>query len=238
MNCVMIRKMMRILLLIVLSIPATALAQEEINQTDSDGLRHGTWKKYYPGTQQLRYQGTFEHGQEVGEFRFYCEECGDQPSVIKKFESGSDLAEVTYYTIKGQLVSRGNMRGKQRVGEWVYYHKGREQVMTREFYEAGVLHGLKTTYYPDGTVTEEINYVNGKKEGPNKFYSPEGQLLKDLNHSNDELHGPATYYDAQGGPVIKGSYKAGKKDGLWTYYAEGQLVSEERFPKPRKKKGQ
>lgn len=85
---------------------ALLVAQESFNQMDESGQRHGPWKKYYTGTKQLRYQGTFDHGKEVGEFRFYCQDCGDQPSVIKQFDKNSPEAVVSYFTPKGLLVSK------------------------------------------------------------------------------------------------------------------------------------
>ena len=203
-------------------------AQESINQMDANGKRHGVWKKTFPGTQQIRYEGTFKHGKEVGVFKFYCEECGKQPSVVSTFNDKDDSAWVQYFTIKGKLVSEGKMINKEREGEWVAYHEKSKQVMSREFYKDGKLHGKQTTYYPDGKVTEEITYVNGIKEGENLYYSPEGVLIKKLQYRN-------TYYDAFGVVVIEGNYKQGKKHGLWKYYKNGQLEMEEIYPKPLKK---
>lgn len=212
----------------------SVFAQSDVNQLDEEGKRHGSWKKYHPGTQQLRYEGQFEHGKEVGVFKFYCQECGKQPSVIKTFNEKDNISRVQYFTIKGKLVSVGNMDQKDRVGEWVYYHEKSADVMTREFYSKGKLNGTKTTYYPNGQITEELNYSNGLKQGPNKFYSPDGVLIKELMYENDQLHGPANYYDASGSLVIKGQYKKGMKNGLWTYYKDGELLSEETFPKQQK----
>ena len=210
-------------------------AQESINQMDANGKRHGVWKKTFPGSQQLRYEGTFDHGKEVGVFKFYCEECGKQPSVVSTFNDKDDSAWVQYFTVKGKLVSEGKMIDKEREGEWVAYHEKSKQVMSREFYKDGKLHGKQTTYYPDGKITEELSYVNGIKEGENLYYSPEGVLIKKLQYRNDQLEGAATYYDAFGVVVIEGNYKQGKKPGLWKDYKNGQLEMEEIYPKPLKK---
>ncbi len=210
---------------------AQGFSQNEINQVDAQGLNHGVWKKMYPGTKQLRYEGQFDHGKEVGEFKFYCEECKDKPSVIKNFSGNDGFAEVKYFTIKGKLVSEGNMKGKDRVGEWVYYHEKSKNVMTRENYVEGKLDGKKITYYPNGQVTEEIEYSNGLMNGEDNYYSPAGVLLKKLQNKDGQLHGPAFYYDAKGAVVIEGFYKDGKKHGLWKYYKNGKVVLEETYPK-------
>ncbi|MEM7185175.1 MAG: hypothetical protein AAF466_00845 [Bacteroidota bacterium] len=211
-----------------------AVAQD-VNQMDANGERHGIWKKTFPNSDQLRYEGEFDHGKEIGTFKFYCDDCGDQPMVVKNFTGKENLAEVQYFTKKGKLVSEGMMQGKDRVGLWKYYHEKSNTVMTRENYTNGKLNGVKSTYYPNGKLTEELAYEDGSREGANTYFSPEGVVLKRLQYINDQLHGPAEYFDANGNLTIKGQYIDGKKHGLWKYYKNGNLVMEETFPKPRKK---
>ncbi len=214
--------------------PGTVFAQE-INQMDEAGKRHGIWKKKFPDSDQLRYEGQFEHGKEVGTFKFYCDDCKSQPMVIKEFSPRDQVAAVRYFTKKGKLVSEGKMEGKKRIGEWMYYHEKSKSVLTREFYVKGVLEGVKTTYYTNGQVTEELNYENGLKQGENNYYAPNGVLLKKLNYDNDQLHGPAEYFDANGNTNILGQYVKGKKHGLWKYYKNGKVELEEIYPKPLRK---
>lgn len=217
------------------TISFTAISQSDINQTDAEGKRHGLWKKFYDGTSQLRYEGTFDHGKEVGEFKFFCEDCKDKPSVIKNFNSKDDIAHVKYLDKKGKTISEGKMKGHQRVGEWIIYHQKSQQPMSRENYEDGKLHGKKTTYYPNGTVTEEVEYKMGLREGENSFYSPSGILIKKLQYKADELQGPAFYFDGHGNITIEGFYKNDKKHGLWKYYQNGSVVLEETYPRKYEK---
>ncbi len=216
---------------ILLIFSINCFSQNQINQTDANGKRHGLWKKTFDNSEQLRYEGVFEHGKEIGEFKFYCEQCKKQPAVVKSFTGKDDIAEVKYFTPKGKLVSEGKMKGKDRIGEWVYYHKKSNEVMTKEFYSNGKLEGIMTTYYPNGKKTEETTYQNGTKEGLNNYYSYEGILLKKLLYKDDKLHGSASYYNSQGKILHEGSYKNGRKDGLWKNYEDGKLISEESFPK-------
>lgn len=211
--------------------PSSAIGQKSINQFDDRGQRHGIWKKYYEGSDQLRYEGQFEHGREVGTFKFYCGECKDQPMVIKEFTNDGKTAKTSYYTVKGKLVSQGEMAHKDRAGEWLFYHEISQQVMSREHYRKGLLHGKKTTYYSNGNKTEELNYIDGKIHGPAYYYGPNGELLKELNFVDDELYGKALYYDARGNVVIRGNYKQGAKHGLWEYFDNGNKVMEETYPK-------
>lgn len=224
---------MRVLLLILLTVVTSQKGfSQEFNQFDENNKRHGVWQKYFPGTQQLRYEGKFDHGKEVGTFKFYCEECKTQPMVVKEFSSKDNSALVRYYTIKGKLVSEGRMEGKKRIGEWVYYHEKSNEIMSRETYLDDKLHGKKYTYYPNGKVTEEISYEHGLMQGENLYYGPDGVLLKKLNYLDNELNGEALYYDAMGNITIKGHYKKGRKHGLWQYFKNGKVTLEETYPKP------
>lgn len=213
-----------------------SLAAQEINLLDDAGKRHGIWQKKFPDSDQLRYKGQFEHGKEIGTFNFYCEDCKSQPMVVKEFSSKNSMADVQYFTKNGKLVCEGKIDGKERIGEWVYYHEKTVGIMTREFYREGVMDGIKTTYYLNGQITEELNFEKGLKQGENKYYSPDGVLLKKLLYFNDLLHGPAEYYDAYGNVSIIGQYVKGKKHGLWKYYKNGKVELEEIYPKPLKKR--
>ena len=210
---------------------AEVFSQKEFNQLDDQGKPHGIWKKYYEGTQQLRYEGKFEHGKEVGQFKFYCEECKDKPVAIKNFNVKDDISEVEYFTVKGKIVSKGKMKGKERIGEWVTYHKDSKTPMVKETYLDGNLNGKQTTYYPDGKITEELDFSNGLKDGVNIYYSPTGIVIKKLLYKDDKLHGSVMYYDGHGNLIIEGSYKDDAKYGLWKYYKNGKVVLEETFPK-------
>lgn len=211
------------------------LSQEELNAYDAQDKRHGVWKKYYPNSKQLRYTGEFEHGKEVGTFKFYCQDCGDQPDLVKEFEANSDRAFLSYYS-KGQLISKGEMRGKEKAGTWIYYHKDGQTPMTEENYTDNYLQGLKITYYANGNKTEVVNYSQGKREGESSYYSPAGVKIKHFTYKNDMLHGAVKYFDAKGQLLVSGNYKEDAKHGLWQYFEAGKLVKEERFPKPNGQK--
>lgn len=211
-------------------------AQEAINQFDASGKRHGVWKKYYPNSKQLRYQGTFDHGKEKGIFKFYCETCNKQPTAIKDFSKNDTLAEVSFYTPKGTLVSKGKMQGKKKRGKWIYYKNDGKTLVTEENYNNnGKLEGLKIIYYPNKNKAQQTTFVNGIKEGAEIYYSYEGKVLKAFNYKNNELQGPATYYDADGKLLIAGQYKNGRKHGLWKYYKNGKILKEETYPRALKK---
>ncbi len=219
------------LLVSFLIINLSAISQNEINQFDGQGNRHGVWVKMFEDSTQIRYKGAFHHGKEIGVFNYYCSDCKDRPIIIKTFNEQDNTAQVVYFTKKGKLVSEGTMEGKNRIGEWVYYHKKAKSVMTKEYYVEGKLDGVKTTYYLNQKVAEVVTYKIGIKDGMNNYYSPDGILLKKLFYKNDQLEGKALHYNANGDIIIDGYYKNGRKDGTWKYYNDGKLLKEETFPK-------
>jgi len=218
----------------IFSFSVVALLGQQINQKDANGLRQGLWKKQYPDSQQLRYQGSFVDGKEVGTFSFYCETCGDQPFCVKEF-SPNIPTQVRYYSKKGNLLSKGAMIGKKRSGLWLIFHENSEKVMTKELYVSGKLHGEITSYYLSGEIIETTNYVNGLKQGKSFYYAPNGVKLKELLYKNDLLDGPATYYSHRGKITMQGDYKNGAYHGVWNYYKDGRFLLSETFPKPENK---
>ena len=213
---------------------------QDINQLDAKGERHGIWKKNFEGTKQVRYQGEFNHGKEVGEFKFY--KLIKKKSVLtatKQFNNTDNSAFVRFLSSRGKVISEGKMLGKLYVGKWTYYHNKIKGVMTLENYNAnGLLDGEKLVYYKEGKVAESANYANGKLQGESKWYSVKGVVLKAFIYDNDELHGIAKYYNGKEELLVEGHYNRGKKSGIWKYYENGTLTEEKDFSKivRRKKK--
>lgn len=205
----------------------------QTNQFDSNGKRHGVWKKYY-NNKRIRYSGTFDHGKEVGTFKFYSAANSEFPSVVKVYKKGSDTSEVTFYTLDGKLESKGLMIGKNRDGNWIYYHEDGKTIMSEESYKDGKLHGPYKTFYNSGKPTEVANYANGLLEGSYKKYAIKGHIYQDFTYKGGKLNGPAIYYNRKNGELTtKGSFRDDIRVGTWENYSDGELVSTEQ---PNKKK--
>jgi antitoxin component YwqK of YwqJK toxin-antitoxin module len=207
------------------------LSAQDINQFDANGKRHGIWKKNFEGTTQPRYKGEFNHGKEVGLFKFY--KLIKKKSVLtatKQFSANDNSAYVTFLSSRGKVISEGKMIGKIYVDKWKYYHKNSNAVMQTETYDAnGLLQGEKLVFYKDGVVAERANYIDGKLQGESKWYSVKGVVLKAFIYVDDELHGTAKYYNPKGELIVEGQYKKGKKSGTWRYYENGELTKEKDF---------
>jgi len=204
---------------------------QQANQLDANGQRHGFWKKNFDNTTQPKYEGTFEHGKEVGTFKFYKLVDGKSKlSATREFLPDSDLIIVKFFSSKGKPISEGMMKGKLFVGKWTYYHnKTKGVMMTENFNDNGLLEGEKLVYYENGQVAEKSNYTNGLIDGVSYWYSQNGKILKELHYNRGELHGDAKYYDNQGTLLAEGTYKNDKKHGIWKYYENGKLVEEKDY---------
>jgi len=226
--------------LIIGCLSFTGFAQA-INQFDADGERHGVWKKNFEGTNQVRYQGRFDHGKEVGEFKFY--KYIKKKSLLtatKLFNSTDTTADVKFLASNGKVISEGKMRGKLYIGKWTYYHNRSTAIMTSEYYDDnGLLQGERFVYYKDGQIAEHANYIAGKLQGISTWYSVKNVVLKSFIYDNDELHGVAKYYNGKGELLAEGHYKRGKKAGIWSYYENGELKEKKDFSaKPKSKSKQ
>lgn len=224
--------MKHIVILILLAFVNVSFAQK-INQLDANGKRDGVWKKNFDGTKVLRYEGQFDHGKEVGTFKFY-KKIKNKPvlTAVKEFHPENNIADVTFLSSTGKVISKGQMEGKNYIGDWVYYHNNSDKIMTTEHYNAnGKLDGDKLTYYENGELAEKAFYKNGMLEGASKWFSEEGVVLKDFQYKNNELQGVSKYYDQEGNLLAEGAYKKGRKDGIWKYYKDGKLDEEKDFTK-------
>jgi antitoxin component YwqK of YwqJK toxin-antitoxin module len=105
-------------------------------------------------------------------------------------------------------------------GLWKYYHYASPAVMTSENYKNGKLDGLRTVYFPNGKMAEQINYVNNLKEGVYKKYTENGIIIEESFFKNNE-------------------FTKGLKTGTWEVLENGKLVkksSEDLAPKSKNPK--
>lgn len=221
-------KVLKSLILIVLTVinGYSQIKQIKENQLDEKGERHGVWRGYFEGTRIVRYEGKFNHGNEIGLFTYYANDAKKSVMATRNFD-GKGNAYTTFFDEKGNKVSEGNAKDQLRQGLWKYYHKGASSLMTTENYVNDKLEGIRKVFYSDGKVAEETPYKNGKKNGVARKYSGEGKLVEEATFENGLMQGPYTVYNANKTIVIKGQFKADKKNSIWNYYDEsGKLVKQ------------
>ncbi|MBD3724354.1 MAG: hypothetical protein IE891_06125 [Flavobacteriaceae bacterium] len=200
-------------------------AQE--NQMDSSGKRHGLWKGYHEKTKKLRYEGNFDHGKELGVFKYYADNKENTLMATRDFSQGDGSCYTVFYDTKKFKVSEGNLVNKKPEGLWKYYHLNSDKVMTLENYKNGKLNGERYVYYTNGQIAEKAFYKNDRREGKYYKYAENGNLIEESIYKNGELHGKASFYDGEGNLLVLGEYKKNVKVGIWETYENGKLVKKE-----------
>ncbi|PWA07103.1 toxin-antitoxin system YwqK family antitoxin [Flavobacterium laiguense] len=212
----------------------TVFSQTDFNALDDKGRKHGVWKGVYEGSGRPRYEGTFEHGVEIGIFNFFDDTKAKSIIATRAFNPKENSCYTIFYDQNKNVVSEGKEINRLHEGQWKYYHKASKAIMTLENYKKGKLGGTRTVYYPSGKVVDEVIYKNGLKEGVYKKYSENGIVLENSFFKNGEYDGEAIYKDPNGLVVAKGKFKNGKKVGKWQFFVNDKLSSEEDMDKPKK----
>lgn len=203
-------------------------AQTNFNKLDDKGNKHGLWKGIYVDTKNPKYEGTFDHGKEVGIFTFFDNTKIKTVIATREFNSKDNSAYTIFYDQFKNKVSEGKVIDKLYDGQWKYYHKGAKTLMTLENYTNGKLEGLRSVYYPSGKIAEETMYKNNLKNGFYKRYTETGVIIEETIYKNNEFDGLAIFRDADDGNIVsKGKFVNGKKAGIWQFFEKGKLVKEE-----------
>ncbi|WP_432671258.1 toxin-antitoxin system YwqK family antitoxin [Flavobacterium sp. SM2513] len=208
----------------------TAFAQEKINQLDAKGKKDGVWKGTFEESKRPRYEGTFDHGVEVGTFKYFDDTKAQSLIGTRVFSEKGKVAYTTFFDQKGNNVSEGKTVNRLNEGVWKYYHKASSQLMKEEFYKNGKLEGIQKIFFPDGAIAEETTFKNGLREGVYKIYTPNGFVVEESTFKNNEYDGPAIFRDAGGQIVSKGNFVKNEKKGMWEFYKDGKLEKKEKYP--------
>ena len=213
----------------------TLLSQNDFNKLDEKGKKHGLWKGVFEDTKNPKYEGTFEHGKEVGTFTFFDNTKTKRVVATREFNPKDNSAYTIFYDKNKNKVSEGKLVNKLSEGLWTYYHKASKAIMATENYTKGKLEGLRSVYYPNGKIAEEIIYKNNLKNGIYKRYTESGIIIEESNYKNNEYDGLAIFRDPDDGTIVsKGKFVNGKKMGIWQFFAKGELVKEENMSLQKK----
>jgi antitoxin component YwqK of YwqJK toxin-antitoxin module len=209
-------------------------AQNNFNKLDEKGKKNGPWKGIYEDTKNPKYEGAFEHGKEVGFFTFFDNTKTKKVIATREFNTKDNSAYTIFYDQNKNKVSEGKVVNKLFEGQWNYYHKASKTIMTIENYGNGKLEGLRSVFYPNGKIAEEINFKDNLKEGICKRYTENGIVIEESAYKNNEYNGTTTFKDSDGNLISKGNFVDGKKAGVWHFYEKGKLSKEENMSFPQR----
>ena len=210
---------MRILTVIfIMLLPFLSFSQ--INQTDSNGLRQGLWKKQQANG-KLIYEGSFKDGKPVGEWKRFHE--GGQKKAVINYKSDSDSAFAQLFDKFGKKVAQGNYLNQKKEGNWIYF-SGNKKISEEQF-QNGIKSGVSLKYYDTGELMEEVDWVDGKQEGKHQIFYKSGEPYMQCKMSNDQRHGLCLVHSQKGKLEMEAGYKNNLRDGEWKYYDENGNIS-------------
>ena len=209
-------------------------AQTDYNKLDEKGKKHGLWKGIFEDTKNPKYEGTFEHGKELGIFTFFDNTKIKTIVATRQFNPKDNSAHTIFYDKNKNKVSEGNVVNKMYEGQWKYYHKASKSIRANENYSKGKLEGVRSVFYPNGKIAEEMIYKNNLKNGLYIRYTETGIIIEESNYKNDKFEGVAIFRDADDGTIVsKGKFTNGKKTGVWQFFEKGKLVKEVNMSYPQ-----
>jgi antitoxin component YwqK of YwqJK toxin-antitoxin module len=187
------------------------------NQTDAQNLKQGWWKKSYPNG-KLMYKGFFKDNKPVGQMKRYYE-TGSLKAILQ-YDNRGVYAHARFLYEDGQIAAMGVYYNLVKDSTWSYYSYYDHAITTREIYTRGVRNGVLLNYFNNGNLSEKINWVNDKKDGPWEQYFSNNTLKLKGSFQAGQLEGDFIVNYENGNPYLKGSYLNGLREGRWSFYRE------------------
>jgi len=187
------------------------------NLVDEEGLKTGHWKVMYPKG-QIRYEADFVKGQPVGEMLRYYENGVLQARMV--FEPGSSRSYTSLFYSSSKPAAEGWYVDQRKDSVWTYYSEFDGSIRIRETYLEGKLHGLSNKYYPDGKISEKVEWKDNVEDGIWKQYYKNDVLRLSGSYKNGLLQGSYEVYSSESTIMIRGNYLDNKSHGMWLYYNE------------------
>ena len=95
------------------------------------------------------------------------------------------------------------------------------------YYKSELFNGIGFDIYEDGELEFEGNYIDGKRNGLQKYWYENGQLHKEENYKDGKKNGLHKEWYKNGQLYDEENYIDGKSEGLHKrYYKNGQLKME------------
>jgi len=233
--------MKKILIVLIILLNFTSFSQSQpINKKDSQGKKHGVWKKPYKDVKIYQYVGQFRHGVPYGTFTYYYKS-GNVESKMR-FVKGTQVAYSTmYHESSGRIMAKGKYVNQQKDSLWLYFdNKG--QLKSQEWYKNGKLNGQRVVYYEPVNgqyrVARYEYYKDGMLNGDFKEYYKNTKLKSQGRYINGFLDGNVVYYYQNGRIQKVEKYAHNVKHGWWVFYDEkGQQVGKKLYYEGRALKG-
>ena len=217
--------------------PASILYDESHSiqevQNFEEGQPHGTHIMYHPNHRKS-YTACYEKGKINGKELFFDAKGGVQGEGMhvhglktgkhfRKHENGK-------FSFLAQYDAKGKLKDKIRT-----FSESGQKLTEYSLDPEGKLHGLYLSWYEDGKLSKQLNYVNGQIEGEQKEYFPNGQLKHSVCFADQMQDGLLESWFETGKKQREGYFTRGKEDGSFReWFENGNKKVELSFKKGKK----
>lgn len=194
------------------------------NRIDENGNKQGPWKKTYPRSIAVQYEGQFKDDKPVGTFKYYYPSRKIQ--AIIKHDENSNRSYAEFFHESGNTLSKGMYINMKKDSIWKNYAPS-GRLSSTETFKNDTLNGLKIIYYlpedlynKNKTIASKTYYKNGKVEGEKIEYFDTGIIKTQGNFENNAKHGVFITNHPNGKVMNLERYKNGTLHG-WCIVKDG-----------------
>lgn len=165
-------------------------------------------------------------------------------SVITYSQSKNDLT--VYYDSVHKVTTKQNHQFYRIIKD---YKLDKQSYQIQEFYKSGKLYsevkslkkdiairdGLFVSYYENGNISKQINYIEGVPEGKNIVFFENGNKYTEWNHTKGRINGKRFVWHKNGNKRLEEEYIEGVKVGrdiVWyengSKKLEGEYIKEDK----------
>jgi uncharacterized protein len=197
-----------------------------------EDIQHGDWVYNFPNG-QCSYKGQYIMGKMNGVWVYYYQD-GSRHRQGNYKDDVEDGRWQTWYE-SGKLLMDGVYAMGKENGLWLnYWENGK--IKNSGHFKNGVLHGKWESYFPNGIMNISGEYKNGLKSGPWVDYYSNGKArelvtykvikvkskLNKTSYQESVRNGKYEAYSSKDFKLTEeGTFKNGKKHGLWIAYHPG-----------------
>jgi len=219
--------MRELIICIFLLFSVNMIAQNKVNQVDTQGKKQGFWtKKTADG--KLLYQATFKDDKPVGEMKRF--HPNGKIKAVLNFVEDSELSDAKLFDEAGHLVAQGKYTGQKKTGEWNYYRESK--IVSTENFQDGQKNGISKRWFKTGELLEESTWKDDKLNGVYRSYFQDGKVFLECKYLQGKRSGPFKSWFSDGTLEMDGFYDNDLRDKDWLYYDNaGSLLYTLKFDK-------
>jgi antitoxin component YwqK of YwqJK toxin-antitoxin module len=193
--------------------------------------KSGTWQAWWLNGQKLS-EGKYQHGWRQGLWKWWDSSGG--PDMEGEYVDQNPVGEWTVWTTD---VSLGlTLRGVGpydfaiRSGIWTWTWEAAGTLESEMFYIGGLREGPWVSYWPDGVIRIEGQFMSGVGEHLWRYYYQSGELSVEESYHEGQRQGLSTTYWENGQLKAQGMYMKDRKSSTWTYWDEdGNITHTDEF---------